>query len=95
MLLQVGLDEVYQLRPETLKILEKWLGNRVTFTQRRPGESGPNIIGRVAQHTVLLMNLYSDRGVNARAAMLVRSSQLCHFCCALCLTQMTAFAQLP
>lgn len=95
LLLQVGRDEVYQLQPEFLGILDKWLGHRISLTQCRLGESGPNIIGRVGPHTVLMMKLYADRRVHAGAALLVRISHLCHFCCVLCLAQRTPIVRRP
>ena len=57
-----------------LHIFVKWLGDNVHFTQFRSGHSVPDISGAVGQHTVLLVELKTDRGGNARFELLVRSS---------------------
>ena len=90
MLSQVGLDEVNQLQPDILGIFRNWLGQKITFTPCWPGEEQPNIVGRVGQHTVVMVKLYADKGVHTRAAVLVRSSQLCQFCCVPSFRHLTA-----
>ncbi|CAL5227260.1 g10190 [Coccomyxa viridis] len=67
---QVGLDEVNQLQPDILGIFRNWLGHKITFTPCWPGEEQPNIVGRVGQHTVVMVKLYADKGVHTRAAVL-------------------------
>ncbi len=74
----MGLDETTQLQPDMLKILEAWLGHKITWTQSKLGDSQPIITGRVGQHTVLLVKLKTDKGGNARAELLVRSSKPCN-----------------
>jgi hypothetical protein len=73
MMLQVAVLEA-NLQLRILEIFAEWLRTNVHFTQSRQGHSVPDISGAVGQHTVLLVELKTDRGGNARAELLVRTS---------------------
>ncbi len=72
-MLQVGLSEA-QLQPAILEICKTWLGHSITCDESWPTDLEPIIIGNIGQHTVLLVNVKTNKGGNASAELLVRKS---------------------
>ncbi len=78
-MLQIVVSEAEGLQKPILNIFQEWLGDDVHCTQCETEQSMPDISGTVEQQTVLMMELKTDSGGNARAELLVRSSR-CQVC---------------